>query len=339
FRLVDGNLVVKHGILKKEYPELGTDSMKIYLIEGAPCLLPATSNKTHKEAYEALQKLGISVKLNTTVNNYDEDIVRLSDGTSIPTKTLIWAAGVTVNKFEGIAADSVGKGNRLITNHFNQVKGYENVYAIGDNSIQYTDEAYPDGHPQLAQPAIQQGRVLAKNLLRIARGKAMKPFHYFDKGDMAIIGRKWAVADLFKHRLHIGGLLGLLAWLFIHLVSLVNYNNKVRTLFSWLVAYVTQDQVLRMIFLSDNSEKGHQQNESESQKVKPTVLKERFVDPSETDFKWNILNLQVWRKRIKMKKHIRRELKVYNAHPIISISCKNFVYIEDTLSMSLLPLY
>ena len=142
----------------------------------------------------------------------------------------------------------------MITDQYNQVKGYDNVYAIGDIGIQYNDRNYPDGHPQLAQPAIQQGKRLAKNLLLQARKRDMKPFKYFDRGDMAIIGRRWAVADLFKHRLHLGGFLGLLSWLFIHLISLVNYNNKIKTLYNWLVAYLTHDQVLRMIFRSQNRE-------------------------------------------------------------------------------------
>ncbi len=162
--------------------------------------------------------------------------------------------GVTANTFEGIAKSSLGKGGRMITDPFNQVKGYNNIYAIGDISIQNDDSNYPNGHPQLAQPAIQQGKRLAKNLLLKARNKKMKPFKYFDRGDMAIIGRRWAVADLFKHRLHLGGLPGLMSWLFIHLISLVNYNNKIKTLYNWLVTYLTSDQVLRMIFYSGGPE-------------------------------------------------------------------------------------
>ena len=269
---------LKNGILAMDYPELKSDLMTIYLVEGAPILLPAMSNKTHDEAYRALHDLGIIVKLNTRVSRYENDSVLLSDGTAIETKTLIWAAGVTVKTFEGISAGSIGKGNRMITDHFNLVKGYDNIYAIGDSSIQYTDKAYPNGHPQLAQPAIQQGKSLAKNLLRIEKGKAMKPFKFFDRGDMAIIGRKWAVADLFKHRLHVGGLFGLLAWLFIHLISLVNYNNKIRTLYSWLVAYLAHDQVLRMIFLPDNKERESGPYEKKVHKVQSPLLKERFLN-------------------------------------------------------------
>lgn len=245
----------KNGILATDYPELKSEVMTVYLIEGEPYLLPPMSEKTHRESHRALQELGIIVKLNARVSDYSSDQVLLSDGTLISTKTLIWTAGVTVHRFGGIGVESLARGNRMITDQFNRLKGYYNIYAIGDMSIQYADKAYPQGHPQLAQPAIQQGKTLAKNLLRLATGRSMRPFKYFDRGEMAIIGRKWAVADLLKHRLHIGGLLGLLAWLFIHLISLVNYNNKIKTLYSWLIAYLTHDQVLRMIFRS--GEKPH----------------------------------------------------------------------------------
>ena len=240
----------KNHILNRDYPELKNEKMTITLLEAAPNLLSAMSQKTHAAAYRALESLGIIVKLNTRVNSFADDKVLLSNGELIDTKTLIWAAGVKGDTFEGISTDSVGKGNRLLTDAYNCIVGYSNIYAIGDSSIQYTDDNYPNGHPQLAQPAIQQGKTLAKNLVRLASGKEMKPFKYFDRGDMAVIGRKWAVADLFKHRLHVGGLLGLLGWLFLHLISLANYNNKIKTFYGWLVAYATHDQVLRMIFHS-----------------------------------------------------------------------------------------
>jgi NADH dehydrogenase len=243
---------MKRYILGKDYPELKGAGGSIHIVDGTSVLLAPMSDKTHKEAYQALTELDVKIKLNTRVNSYDGNIVRLSDGGEIETKTLIWAAGVTSHTFEGIPETSLGAGNRMVTNAYNQVKGLDNVWAIGDISIQETDAAYPKGHPQLAQPAIQQGKALAKNFLAIAKGKPMKPFKYFDRGDMAIIGRNTAVADLFKHKLHFSGFLGLFSWLFIHLISLVNYNNKIKTLYSWLVAYTTRDQALRMIFRSEN---------------------------------------------------------------------------------------
>jgi len=254
-------------LLGMDYPELKNDTLQAYLIEGSPNLLAAMSNSSHREAYRELERLSIEVKLNTQVTHYSDDQVYLSNGDIIEAKTLIWAVGVTSNTFEGIAKSSLGKGGRMITDQYNRVKGYDNVYAIGDIGIQYDDRNYPNGHPQLAQPAIQQGKRLAKNLLLQARKRKMKPFKYFDRGDMAIIGRRWAVADLFKHRLHFGGFLGLLSWLFIHLISLVNYNNKIKTLYNWLVAYLTHDQVLRMIFRSQNEvTKLDKQKENQTEK-------------------------------------------------------------------------
>ncbi|MGN6510260.1 MAG: NAD(P)/FAD-dependent oxidoreductase [Chitinophaga sp.] len=238
----------KKYILGNDYPSLRKASGNIYVIDGSPYLLAPMSDKTHAAACRALHKLGVKVKLNTQVKDFINDEVLLSDGSAIAAKTLIWAAGVVANTFPGIDAASIGKGSRMITDAFHKVKGYEDVYAIGDISIQFTDEAYPNGHPQLAQPAIQQGKTLAKNLLRIAEGREPKPFKYFDRGDMAIIGKQFAVADLFKHKVHLGGLLGLLGWLFIHVMSLVNYNNKIKTLYNWTVAYLTKDQALRLIF-------------------------------------------------------------------------------------------
>jgi NADH dehydrogenase len=243
---------MKRYILGKDYPELKGAGGSIHIVDGTSVLLAPMSDKTHKEAYQALTELDVKIKLNTRVNSYDGHIVKLSDGGEIETKTLIWAAGVTSHTFEGIPETSLGAGNRMVTNAYNQVTGLDNVWAIGDISIQETDTAYPKGHPQLAQPAIQQGKALAKNFLAIAKGKPMEPFKYFDRGDMAIIGRNTAVADLLKHKLHFSGFLGLFSWLFIHLISLVNYNNKIKTLYSWLVAYTTRDQALRMIFRSEN---------------------------------------------------------------------------------------
>jgi NADH dehydrogenase len=254
---------LKDCILWKDYPELKNDPVTIHLVEGSPNLLQAMSDKTHAAAYKALKRLGINLKLNARVSSYENDSVLLSDGELIKTKTLIWAAGVMISPLEGISTTGMGKGNRMVTDHFNRLREYDNIYAIGDISVQYTDSKYPNGHPLLAQPAIQQGKTLGKNLLLLAKGKEMRPFKYFDRGEMAIIGRKWAVADLFKHRLHIGGLAGLFAWLFIHLISLVNYNNKIRTLYSWLVAYLTHDQVLRMIFKS-----GEPWNEQEKEETR-----------------------------------------------------------------------
>jgi NADH dehydrogenase len=242
---------MKKHLIGKEYPELRNVPVHIHVIEGSPNVLSAMSETTHRTAIAALKQLGVQVKLNTLVTSFDDEQAHLSDGSVIHAKTLLWTAGVVARTFEGIETTSLGKGRRMIADAYNRVQGYANVFAIGDISIQFTDPDYPNGHPQLAQPAIQQGKRLAKNLLAIARGRSPKPFKYFDRGDMAIIGRKFAVADLFKHKVHLGGLLGLISWLFIHVISLVNYNNKIKTLYTWGVAYITSDQALRMIFQTE----------------------------------------------------------------------------------------
>ncbi|HEX6227515.1 MAG TPA: NAD(P)/FAD-dependent oxidoreductase [Chryseolinea sp.] len=246
---------LKGHILPKEYPEINMDEISLYLIEGSPDLLGPMSARTHSGAAQILTKLGIKVMLNTMILSFRNDELKLSNGQVIDTKTLIWAAGVTATIFQGIAASSLEKGGRMITDAFHRVKDYDNVFAIGDISIQQHEVAYPAGHPQLAQPAIQHGKSLAKNFVRMANGRSPIPFKYFDRGEMAIIGRKYALVDLFKHKVHFSGILGLISWLFIHIISLVNYNNIIKTLYTWAIAYITCDQPLRMIFRPSSRDK------------------------------------------------------------------------------------
>jgi NADH dehydrogenase len=239
---------MKNYIFAKDYPELVKSPGGIYIVDGSSNLLGAMSEKTHKEAFKVLTKLGVKIKLNLHVNDFVDGRIMLSNGEVIEANTLIWAAGITANTFEGIPASCLGIGRRMVTDEHNKVIGLENIYAIGDASIQMTDQAYPKGHPQIAQVAIQQGRTLAANFIAMAKGQPLKPFKYFDKGDMAIIGRNSAVVDLFKHKVHFSGIIALFMWLFIHLISLVNYRNKLRTLYNWAVAYISRDQSFRMIF-------------------------------------------------------------------------------------------
>lgn len=239
---------MKNYIYKKDYPELSSSEASIYLVDGLGKVLGPMSTKTHAEAQKILENLGVQVVLNTLVSSYDGELVKLSNGTEIPTKILIWASGITANTFEGIPETSLGRAKRIITNSFHEVDGLKDVYAIGDIALMAHEEVYPNGHPQQAQPAIQQGIHLAKNFKAIARGKELTVFNYYDKGDMAVIGRNHAVVDLFKGRLHISGFLALFAWLFIHLISLVNYRNKLKTLYNWAGAYISRDQALRLIF-------------------------------------------------------------------------------------------
>jgi NADH dehydrogenase len=246
---------MKNFIIEKEYPELRGAIGQIHIVDGNSVLLAPMSEKTHDGAFNTLSDLGVRIKLNTNVLSFENGEAKFSDGDVIYCKTLIWCAGVTALVFEGIPKGSLGIGNRMKTDAFNRVTGLDNIFAIGDIGVQHTDDLYPKGHPQLAQPAIQQGKNVAKNLKLLAIGKAPIPFKYFDRGDMAIVGRNYAVADLFKHKVHLKGIFGLLGWLFIHLISLVNYNNKLKTLYGWVIAYLTKDQALRMIF-NKKSESG-----------------------------------------------------------------------------------
>lgn len=237
-------------IILKDFPELKNAQGGIYLVDGGSALLSRMSEKTHRDAYRKLSELGVKIKLSTVVKDYDQGKILLSTGEIIASSNLIWAAGIIARTFEGIPATSIGIGKRMKTDVFNKVEGLEDIYAIGDISIQQTDPLYPDGHPQLAQVAMQQGHTLGNNFIAQARQRPWKGFRYFDKGDMAIMGRHGAVVDLFKNKVHIGGPIGLFIWLFIHVSSLLNYTNKFRTLFNWTVAYLTRDQSLRMIFRS-----------------------------------------------------------------------------------------
>ena len=160
-------------------------------------------------------------------------------------KTLIWTSGVTGRKIDGLPAEVVGRGRRILVDEFNKVKNIENIYALGDMCLQTTDENYPDGHPQLAQVAIQQGTLLAKNFKRLADGKTLKPFSYVNKGSMAIISKYEAVADLPK--VSFAGFFAWLIWLFVHIIPLVGFRNKVKIAFSWFWSFITNNPTLRLI--------------------------------------------------------------------------------------------
>lgn len=239
---------MKTSVVRKDYPELRGmgDVSRIYLIDGGSELLSPMSKKSQQDTYTALSKLGVKIILNTHVTDYIDDKVILDNGTVIETKNLIWAAGVTSKIFEGIPSANYGRGKRMIVDAYNKLEGFDNIYAVGDTSIQTADPAFPSGHPQVAQVALQQGKLLGKNLIRQAKQQPLKPFRYSDKGSMAIIGRNKAVADL-PRRLHFKGFIAWFIWIFIHLISLVNYRNKLTTLFNWMIAYFTKDQALRMI--------------------------------------------------------------------------------------------
>jgi NADH dehydrogenase len=246
---------MKLGILRKDYPELKGKGGGIYLVDGGKAVLSPMSEKSQQDTAAVLTKLGVTLIMNTHVEDFSDDTVVLSGGVKIISKNLIWAAGVTGKTFDGIPAEWYGRGKRLIVDEHNKVSGSVNVYAVGDTCLQTSDEAFPAGHPQVAQVAIQQGKQLAKNLLRELEGKNLVPFKYKDRGSMAIIGYANAVVDLPTPKLHLNGFIAWLAWLFIHLVSLITYRNRARTFWNWTVAYLSKDQSLRMIIRPPDEDK------------------------------------------------------------------------------------
>lgn len=236
-------------IIQKEYPELAKlGQTEIYLVDGGKTLLAPMSEKSQKYTYQALEQLGVQIRLNTQVIDYDGEKVSFKDGTYIKTKNLIWAAGVSAMIFKGIPIECYGKAKRLMVDEHNKIKGTDNIYAIGDTCIMESiDKKFSLGHPQVAQVAIQQGKNLAQNFIALNSNKSQKSFTYNDKGSMAIIGRAKAVADIPNSKIHFNGFLAWIMWLFIHIMSLINYRNRLKTLYNWSVAYFTKDQSLRMI--------------------------------------------------------------------------------------------
>ena len=243
---------MKKTIIAKDYPELKGANGEIYLVDGLKAVLAPMSKKSQQYTYDTLTKMGVKIRLNSMVKDFSDEKVHFADGTNIETKNLIWAAGVTAIVFKGLPEPVYGKGKRLIVDEFNQVAGLNDIYAIGDTCVMTADPDFPDGHPQLAQVAIQQGTNLGKNLTKGLKNEVLKPFRYTDKGSMAIIGRNKAVADLPKPVLFFSGFIAWIMWLFIHLLSLINYRNRVKTLYNWTVAYFTRDQSLRMIIRPAN---------------------------------------------------------------------------------------
>lgn len=238
---------MRNNLLEKIYPELSGSDLEIYLVDAAPTVLPPMREKSQKYTYKVLTEMGVRVQLEKMVEDYKDDTVYFKDGDTIETETLIWTAGVTARTFEGIPKESYGRGNRLLVNEYNKVQGTKNIYAIGDTALQKTDENFPEGHPQLANVAMQQGQHLAKNFIAMEEGEEPMPFHYFNKGSMAIIGRSKATADLTIPSKTFTGWLAWAMWLFIHLFQLINYRNRIKTMWNWTTAYFIQDQSLGMI--------------------------------------------------------------------------------------------
>ena len=236
---------MKQTILPRDYPDLDTSCMHIYLINATPRLLGAMSERSSREAEKALKELGVKVMTNCMVTDYVDKELVLKDGQRISAETVIWVSGIKANNIDGIPTESIGHAGRILVDRFNRVKGLKDVYAIGDQCIVEGDEACPYGHPQLAQVAIQQAKTLAKNLIRQEKGETEQPFSYHNLGTMATIGRKRAVVEIGK--LKFGGFFAWLLWLIVHLRSILGVKNKTIVFLNWMWSYMNYKQSLRLI--------------------------------------------------------------------------------------------
>lgn len=236
---------MKKAILPKDYPDLDIRKMGIHLIQGSDRLLDAMTEQSSQKAEDFLHSLGVSIWKNVRVTNYDGRTVTTSSDLSFDTATVIWAAGVKGAVINGLKKEAViERADRIKVNEFNQVLGYDNIFAIGDIAAMVS-EKNPQGHPMMAQPAIQQGNLLAENLIRKLKNKEMKPFEYNDKGSMATIGRNKAVVDLPKWHFH--GVFAWFVWMFVHLFSLIGFKNKAVVLMNWVYNYIKFDREGRLI--------------------------------------------------------------------------------------------
>jgi NADH:ubiquinone reductase (H+-translocating) len=236
---------MKKAILQKDYPDLDIDKMQINLVQSGDRILNTMSEKSSYHAEKFLESLGVKIWKNVRVTNYDGKIITTNSDLTFDTATVIWTAGVQGASITGLQADSlVERVERIRVNQFSQVKGYENIFAIGDIASMET-EKWPQGHPMVAQPALQQGKLLGKNIIKLINNEKLKPFEYKDLGSMATIGRNKAVVDLPKY--HFSGVFAWFVWMFVHLFSLIGFKNKAVVFLNWVYNYIRFDREGRLI--------------------------------------------------------------------------------------------
>ena len=240
---------MKHYVIPYDYPDMDSSLMHIYLIEAGDRLLAGMSQDSSKKAYDFLKSMGVDIQFGKMVTDYRDHKVIMKDGTEIPTRTFLWVSGIRANAMPGISEDHLGRGFRFKVDQFNRIPGLNDVFAIGDQCLQTTDSAYPNGHPQVAQVAIQQAKNLAKNIKLINKGQAddnsLTPFKYNNLGSMATIGRNKAVVEIGKF--HSQGFFAWILWLVVHLRSILGVKNKMMVLLNWLWKYVSYNDSIRMI--------------------------------------------------------------------------------------------
>ncbi|MFN0202589.1 MAG: NAD(P)/FAD-dependent oxidoreductase [Bacteroidia bacterium] len=236
---------LKKFVLPNDYPELDMRQMEIHLIEASDKLLNGMSEQASVAALKDLQRMGVHVWLNTVVKDYNGTKVITNKPLDFEASTVIWGAGVKGNIVAGIPSEQLNKAQRVKTDAFNRMENHENIFAIGDIAYMTAEAAYPNGHPQVAQVAMQQGANLAKNIANLLSGAPLKPFIYKDLGSMATIGRNKAVADLQK--MHFKGYIAWLMWMMIHLIALIGFRNRLVVLANWVWSYWTYDRGARVI--------------------------------------------------------------------------------------------
>lgn len=235
---------MKKNVLPKDYPDKDFSKLNVFLIEGSPSTLNVMSDLAKKYSQKYLKDLGVKVLTNTYVDSYDGEVVTLNSGETIRTKNLIWAAGVVGNSLEGIPPTSITRGNRLIVNRYNEVQGLEDVFAVGDIAFMSTPK-YPNGHPQLANVALNQAKNLAYNFKARLKNKPQRAFEYYDKGSMATVGKRKAIVDLPKFSFK--GRLAWFFWMFLHLMLILSVKNKLVVFINWMMSYFYNDSTLRVI--------------------------------------------------------------------------------------------
>lgn len=236
---------MKKNIIARDYPDLDSSQMHIYLVNAADRLLSAMDPVSSKRAERDLKELHVHIRQPQFATEYKDGILKTSTGLEIPTQTVIWVSGICANTVEGFPAESIGHAGRFLTDRFCRVKGVKDVYAIGDVSLVEGDEEYPLGHPQLAQVAMQQAKTVAKNFKAMSKGKELKPFKYKNLGVMATIGRNHAVAEISGKKF--GGFPAWALWLVVHLRSILGVKNKTFILLNWVWNYINYKQSLRLI--------------------------------------------------------------------------------------------
>ena len=264
---------MKRYVIPRDYPDMDASHMHIYLLEAGDRLLAGMSKESSDKALKFLRDMGVDVQFGKMVTDYRDFRVMIKDGTSIATRTFLWVSGIRAQPITGIEGERLGRGFRIKVDEYNRVPGLDGVFAIGDQCLMTSDEAYPNGHPQLAQVAIQQARLLAKNLRKINQGdNHLTPFRYNDLGSMATIGRNKAVADIGK--VHSQGFMAWVLWLVVHLRSILGVRNKLIVMLTWAWQYFSHNNSMRTLVYA----------------TKPKMIRERIKREATTHLGEDLMN-------------------------------------------------